>query len=468
MKSAYLFYPEGVLSRELLGEAALLNATSRPRMEPGYTTYILNNFIQTAILPLFAYNSFSEILTRHEWESIDLACRLASHFFTDHNMLHFWTQICCGRVEQDWSQGEEVEYLDFTNPTNPEELDRCHKDTRSAIGKLARRLKYTAMPSDGASTLADKYAYTKAYVNQESGQLCVGIHTDALKHIKKITPKASSAKRVEDPTSRTSKPPQWKNTRSVLRGDQEEQFYEFLRFQLVLACSLVDQAAAVFFHFTHTSESYTPNLDRQPFFSHSMMMDTDPLPLRQTWQMFALGCKVEQWHNNYKFDAKGKIREVVDVPTCTFLYTRNNKETGVDRSGDHITLLPTEWIVTWFLRPMSDEMYGVWQSELQITDLPRYVALPKVGKAGILVCKQSKIQLDGKNQTVNLWTLEKYNHEDLVAAGGSEAVKDHDQGNDTPNGNGHSDLPAIEALVLEDSAHRNGNGTKSKNNNTVN
>jgi hypothetical protein len=438
-RSPFLHFPEGVLPRELLSDPALLAATSGPNA--AYTTYIRNNLIQTPIIPLFSYTAFNECLSRPEWETIDLACRLASHFVTDHNMLPFWMRVSCGRLERDWSQGEEVYYLEFTTPTKKEDLEQYHKETKNAIGKLARRVKFTKMrgdsAGDGAASRGDgvlswgeKYAYAKAYADDKSGLLSIGIHADVLKHISKMTPKPSSSKRTEDPTSSKWKPAQWKNTRAALTQDQEEQFYEYLRFQFTLACSLVDQAVALFFHFTQAAggtSNHKLDLNNQPFYCQEIIAETDPLALRYSWQMLALGCKVEQWHNSYPLDPRGKIREKVDVPTSTFLHTYYTVETGMDRVGKHTTVLPMEWVVSWFLRPISSDDFERWSEELGTNDLPKHDPRPMITNAAVLVCQETKIVVEGKKDTVELWGLEKYNHDELAANGGFDMLEEQDE-----------------------------------------
>jgi hypothetical protein len=327
------------------------------------------------IYPLFTARNFSE-LSKKEYTFIEPSLRLASRFVTEEAMMPFWMRVHHGEIATEWRSGEEVRfYKDEHHASGAEDSDkeeatekadkaRKEKETRSALGKIARHLKIVSMSKTMANDNDD--AIGKAFL--EGSDFRIGMHPNVKKY---ITP---------------------------MSADKEADVCETMRFQLLFTRTLIREIVHLFYYHTHPDSV----LFSEPFWdAEEQDADAEIADLGGSWELFAFACKVDS------FSARGANTPAKSL----FLHTKHTVETGMDTMLTHTTVLPMDWITKWFVQSTWDGIHEKGRTE----------GRPQISHAPVL----AGTDIEGEGDKFH-WVMEKYDHVELARHGGFQTTNEDD------------------------------------------
>ncbi|KAF2654203.1 hypothetical protein K491DRAFT_486007 [Lophiostoma macrostomum CBS 122681] len=362
-----LSFPQGTMSSDLLSNLQARDCISFP--DPSAPS------LTNPIYPLFSARNFAE-LSKKEYAFIEPSLRLASRFVTDETMMPFWTRVHHGEIATEWRSGEEVRfYKDSEHTSDAEDSEkedakdkadkaRKEKETRSALGKIARHLKIVSMSKSMAKEHND--AIAEAFL--EGSDFRIGMHPNVKKYI------------------------------TTTSADKEADVCETMRFQLLLTRTLIREIVHLFYYHTHKDSV----LFAEPFWdADEQDVDAEEADLGGSWELFAFACKLNS------FPALAANTPAKSL----FLHTKHTVETGVDTLLTHTTILPMDWINKWFLQSTWDHIHEEGRTE----------GRSQIGSAPVL----AGTDIEGEEDRFH-WVLEKYDHVELARHGGFQTGNEDD------------------------------------------
>jgi hypothetical protein len=384
-------FPEGVLLSTTLGELNAQGCTDIPDLS-------LPN-LKNPIIPLFSARNFQDF-SKAEYAYISPALHLASRFVTDESHMAFWRIVHHAYIETEYRDGEEVRRLQqSTSLTRSPDKAVKDKETGNAMGKLARGIKFVNMTKEMAKEYPNEFGRpyletggkTKAKSSKrgENGEgataadvstFRIGLHPDLQVYIKQVL---EQKRPIES---------------------------EDMRFQLLIARTLVCGIVHFFYHQTHPGSVFL----EEPFFNSkeqqlSEEADLGPANLATSWQIYAFGCTISQWHHAPPLK---KTEPQPGMARSTFLYTSHTVDTGIDLINTHIAVLSTPWISAWFQQATWDSIHE--KGSPMALEIVRLIGGPELDNAPILIATDPVSGEDDDRE----WTVERFNHRELAEHGG--------------------------------------------------